>query len=178
MWYPSITRHPPLVFMCWSVVWYPRQPHKVKIMWQVSLKQQQRKENSQHVGSKRILVHVWPLSNFFWMFIISETDESLWTFSQEHFDCLFLLSVNKEALVINGRCRTSSVSVNAGHVRFIVTNERTFLCAQRVVCVPYLATWVPIITSPSFMRTLLNGLERQKKKKKNEDIVIHTISQY
>lgn len=27
---------------------------------------------------------------------------------------------------------------------------------------PYLATWVPIITSPSFMRTRLNGLRRQE----------------
>lgn len=28
--------------------------------------------------------------------------------------------------------------------------------------ISYFATWVPIITSPSFMRTLLKGLEREK----------------
>lgn len=35
--------------------------------------------------------------------------------------------------------------------------RETFVC----VCVSYFATWVPIITSPSFMRTVLNGLERE-----------------
>ena len=30
MWHPSITRHPPLTFLYWTLLWYPRQPHKVK----------------------------------------------------------------------------------------------------------------------------------------------------
>lgn len=40
--------------------------------------------------------------------------------------------------------------------------KKAFVCVFVFVFVPYFATWVPIITSPSFMRTLLNGLERQK----------------